>query len=738
MKTNYFSHRMKCVLSLVLLSFVCFAQSAMAVDWGTDILYTRQITEKGVWGKFYCTRRAGGGLTITGIQLYSKPQNGDVIIIPEAFDNDSVYAINRCGEYHSIANNGQNYNYTPLFWENAPDQFTLSVPGSLKELFPLSTTAITGASYAVPNSALTELIIRETNQKNPDLKINPYAFMNLKSLKKVTLGRGVRFIEKYAFSGVKITDISAFPDGLEYAEEYAFSGILVNRDLVLPSTLKKLGDFVFGTIRNDHGWFYHNELNIPASLKFIGFSALCGSRKVGMKLVVPEGVEVIGGRNFCNTFITEVTLPSTLKELGVAAFTDMMMLEKVHFNSNTELKTLGGAIFYNTPNLRYVDMSKVNNPALTLNALTRSGLDTPAGGMSPYTTFYLPISSTGTGVVAAGEENFVQYDGSAWKCDKFAVYDSHASYLPANINYSPNFPTQGGGTANVGKPHYAPTMMTDEEKTQFTTWKSSLIAGRGCDYELPIAFTATSAVYKRAFTPVADGLMTLSLPYCTTAEQNGMKLFKLASEKELNGSYNNKGEFFLSLDDSRLNQSSLTDEEKTKCATADHAYLIKVTDVAGLGTAKDGYYTLFASENAKVPATPTTSTVTVADDNKSTWSFAGRSMNISNTDAAAAKFYSLNSSAKTWHPIKNTVAGGFVHSFRGVLKYTGTSESYAQSFPKMVGTDEDFDTATGINAVEISATADATVYTLDGRKLGTSLETLPAGIYVVGGKKVMK
>lgn len=174
MKTNYFSHRMKCILSLVLLSFVCFAQSAMAVDWGTDILYTRQITEKGVWGKFYCTRRAGGGLTITGIQLYSKPQNGDVIIIPEAFDNDSVYAINRCGEYHSIANNGQNYNYTPLFWENAPDQFTLSVPGSLKELFPLSTTAITGASYAVPNSALTELIIRETNQKNPDLKINPY------------------------------------------------------------------------------------------------------------------------------------------------------------------------------------------------------------------------------------------------------------------------------------------------------------------------------------------------------------------------------------------------------------------------------------------------------------------------------------------------------------------------------------------------------------------------------------
>lgn len=735
MRTNYFSHRMKCVLSLVLLSFICFAQSAMAVDWGTNKVYTCAITAKGIWGNIYCTARPAGGLTIVGISLDSKPADGDIIVIPEALGGDSVYAINRCGNLLGMEGSF----YKPLLWQNAPDRFVLSVPGSLKELFTVSSTSegFTNTD-AIANSALTELIIRDSKQANADLRINPYAFMKLTSLTKVTLGKGVRFIEDGAFRDVKITSISDLPEGLEYVKGYAFHNILVNRDLVLPSTLKELGDYVFGGIRSDYGWFYHNDLNIPASLKFIGFSALCGSRKVGMKLVIPEGVEVIGGRNFCNTFITEVTLPSTLKELGVAAFTDMMMLEKVHFNSNTELKTLGGAIFYNTPNLRYVDMSKVNSPALTLTALTRTGTKSPSGGMSPYTMLYLPISSTGTGVVAAGEENFVQYDGSAWKCDKFAVYDSHASYLPANIDYSPNFPTQGGGTANVSKPHYAPTMMTEEEKTQFTTWKSSLIAGRGCDYELPIAFTATSAVYKRAFTPVADALMTVSLPYCTTAEQNGLKLFKLVSEKELNGSYNGKGEFFLSLDDNRLNQSSLTDEEKTKCATADHAYLIKVTDVAGLGSVEGGYYNLFTSENAKVPATPKTYTVTVADDNKSTWSFAGHSMNISNTDAATAKFYTFKSSTKTWHPIKNTTAGGFVHSFRGALQYTGSNPNYAQSFPKVVGTDEDFDTTTGINAVATSATSAGVVYSLDGRKLGTSLETLPAGVYVVGGKKVMK
>lgn len=754
-KTLYLS-RPKGFLLFCLMCFCFCVQSALAVDWGTNTFYTRTITKKGIQGKFYCKSRTGGGLVIVGIQLNSKPVDGDTIIIPEVLGSDSVYAINRFGSYHSSKTpDNVVYNYTALKWENAPDRCVLSVPGSMKELFPVqvnTATATKTETDAIANSALTELIIRPTTQQNPDLRINTFSFRSLSNLSKVTLGRGVRYIEKRAFEGVKITDISAFPEGLEYVEEYAFNAILVNRDLVLPSTLKKLGDFVFGSIRAETGWFYHNELQIPASLKFIGYSALCGSRKIGMKLTIPKGVEHIGGMNFANTFIKEVTIPSTVKSIDVGAFRDMMMLEKVTFEENTVLATLGNSLFYNDPNLRYIDMSKVDCSTLSLTNLTRistlpSSSSSPAGvyvfaGSSPYTVIYLPKSATGNAVVATDEENFVQYKGGAWKCEKFVVYDSHTSYMPANINYSLNFPTNGGTYAQNGdKAHYAPNKMTDQEKADFATWKASLIAGRGCDYDMPMGFTATSAVYKRAFAtaPATDALMTVSLPYNTTTAQAGVKLFKLVSEKELNGSYNNKGEYFLSLDDSRLNQSSLTTEEQAQCATANHAYVVKVTDVAGLGSADaNNYYSLFASTNATVLATPATYTAVTADDGKSTWSFAGHPMNISNADAVTAKFYVLNGSTKTWQPIKTTNTSGFLHSFRGALQYTGSSTSYAQAFPKMVGADEDLDTTTGINAVETSAASDTAVYSLDGRKVGTSLATLPAGVYVVGGQKVVK
>lgn len=49
-----------------------------------------------------------------------------------------------------------------------------------------------------------------------------------------------------------------------------------------------------------------------------------------------------------------------------------------------------------------------------------------------------------------------------------------------------------------------------------------------------------------------------------------------------------------------------------------------------------------------------------------------------------------------------------------------------------------FGEATGISGVEAEAVKAAKVYNLSGQYVGTSLEALPKGIYVVGGKKVLK
>jgi len=42
-----------------------------------------------------------------------------------------------------------------------------------------------------------------------------------------------------------------------------------------------------------------------------------------------------------------------------------------------------------------------------------------------------------------------------------------------------------------------------------------------------------------------------------------------------------------------------------------------------------------------------------------------------------------------------------------------------------------------ISAVEQDAPEDAAIYTLQGVRLNAPVETLPKGIYIVGGKKVV-
>lgn len=46
--------------------------------------------------------------------------------------------------------------------------------------------------------------------------------------------------------------------------------------------------------------------------------------------------------------------------------------------------------------------------------------------------------------------------------------------------------------------------------------------------------------------------------------------------------------------------------------------------------------------------------------------------------------------------------------------------------------------ATAIRSVEMSAAKSAAIYTLDGRYVGTDLSVLGHGLYIVGGKKIVR
>ena len=49
-----------------------------------------------------------------------------------------------------------------------------------------------------------------------------------------------------------------------------------------------------------------------------------------------------------------------------------------------------------------------------------------------------------------------------------------------------------------------------------------------------------------------------------------------------------------------------------------------------------------------------------------------------------------------------------------------------------------FGEATSIDGVAVEAEKNVKVYNVNGQYVGTSLEALPKGLYIVGGKKVLK
>ena len=762
---NVFRDRLTALLVCVFCwpVFVCAAD----VDWGTDLYWQGTLATSGTesyTGRLYYTRLDGGGVTITGISFDTTPADGCTITIPEMVGTnaatDSVFVVNRPGHYSGVKIKDANWRNTPLRWQNAPKTFALSLPGSLRVFCPL----IKAANYnsndtwvttmTVPDSLLTQLIIRDNTNAHPSarLRIDDFAFYDattrevFSKFASVTFGKNsVRYIGQYAFADCPITSISQLPEGVDTVGNYAFNHLHVVQDLNLPSTLVMLGDMAFGTIgikiTTSYGWFFHNQLVIPKNMKYIGVGAFCGSRKVRMDVVIPEGVETIGGMAFGNTLIRSVVIPSTVKTIFGGAFRNMRLLETATFKSNTVLSSVGNNLFAGCYALRYLDMSAVNCPVLTSLTVSRYSENTPFYDLVPYTVVYLPQSVKSITIPAdetSPMENFVKCgtDGK-WTCDNFVVYDYDPVYYPEKIRYSPLIAGTGF--------HFIENSLTEAEKQEVADWKATLPRERGCDYELPHAFTATKAMYlRKIISSTAPGsVLSISLPYSTTEKDANFKAYRLVSEMELANSKNNKGLWFLSLDDPRLSSSALTTEERAGCLTANHPYVLKLLSKPADTTIimdrpnEEKFRKLFISHNAEVPATSSSYTEVSPADGSSVWSFVGYSKNIINADAAADHLYVL--SASTWVPVRTYPSYGYVHSMRAAMRYKGSDANYAKSFPKMLDVSAPLTSeTTGIQVIEGSSVRATAIYTLDGRYAGSSLSSLPHGIYIVTGRKVVK
>ena len=75
---------------------------------------------------------------------------------------------------------------------------------------------------------------------------------------------------------------------------------------------------------------------------------------------------------------------------------------------------------------------------------------------------------------------------------------------------------------------------------------------------------------------------------------------------------------------------------------------------------------------------------------------------------------------------------------RGYFTLPETTDAEAVKISLTIDGVTDDSDATGISAVDAQAeTTTGTIYTVSGQRVGNSLEALPSGLYIIGGKKVI-
>lgn len=96
-------------------------------------------------------------------------------------------------------------------------------------------------------------------------------------------------------------------------------------------------------------------IDFPTKLKTIGDNAFANRYLIG-PLVLPEGLDSIGKEAFQHNYITEVTIPESVRGIGQAAFYDNQTLQSATLNNNME--TIVRSLFNNCKKLAVVHGGK--------------------------------------------------------------------------------------------------------------------------------------------------------------------------------------------------------------------------------------------------------------------------------------------------------------------------------------------------------------------------------------------
>lgn len=511
-------------------------------------------------------------------------------------------------------------------------------------------------------------------------------------------------------------------------------------------------------------------VTFPASVKSIKTDAF--RRCFSLSSIDIQNVETIGYQAFldCYNLKGDLTLSNKVKEIGDHAF------EHTGFTGvkweGTDGCKIGNAAFAYCYFLEYLDLHTLQRPTVKNTKLQRLITATTTdgnlvSGLLSRTIVYLPQGVSFT--IAEGEDvNYVKSDGN-FICTKLSVQDGADYEFPLSFTAKEAVYNRWEISSESGPGLIGEEVFDYPDRKEYYADKYWCYEDNGLSETDPDYIAVLPLVAYRDFYRNVDGnnCVTMLLPYEVKLPE-GFRAYKLHYSGTYNTPVQGENEYkdyylFRSIPDGSMLE-------------ANKPYLLRIVD--GQEHTSEEFVatnvTIAASDNKKidddgneVTQTPSTSALRnvyagtlkprgFADTKTGqSYNFLGCTERLNNTLAANLNTWLLNtdswgidvwrkvhktedpfsSASATPLPIIMTVTDpGAPAPFRAYIQPISKTAT-AKSFVILMDGE-----TTGIESLEQGMPQNGTlrIYTLDGHYAGDSFDSLPSGVYVIKGKKIVK
>ena len=185
-------------------------------------------------------------------------------------------------------------------------------------------------------------------------EIGAVAFQSCTNLVKVVFEENSQLttIGEFTFNNCSSLTSIEIPSGVTEIREYAFRNCSSLTSIEIPSGVTEIREYAF----NDCSSL--TSIEIPSSVTTIGEYAFAGCSSLE-KVVFEENSQLttIGNGAFsgCSS-LTSIEIPSSVITIGESAFSSCYNLVKVAFEENSQLESIGNSAFWGCGNLRSIEI----------------------------------------------------------------------------------------------------------------------------------------------------------------------------------------------------------------------------------------------------------------------------------------------------------------------------------------------------------------------------------------------